>query len=516
MANVTMTTRFSQMKEWPGHLLEADGNETIGNRTATNLTFRFGSGHDFEGYTVSISGTGFTWNDGEATGGRVQSLVIRNGAGNVIFSVTGITAGTLGSDLTQLHSAIFGAAGQTNPDLWSAWNFLMSGNDTITGTNQDDWNFPPGENGGNNLYNLLGGNDWTWVGSGRDTINGGAGDDTISFIETHYNQGATATRGAVINVKTGTIIDPWGSTDRFTSIERFEGSRFADQFIGGAGRDRFTGGRGADTINGGGDTDEARYGNDYQRGATLGIIANLQTAVSSGNILGTVRDGFGQTDRLINVERVEGTRFNDRFTGSSQNNHFWGGEGLDRFDGKGGYDLLRMERQFNDGVWMVGIHVDLALASGQIVNDGFGNTETALNFEGVIGSNQGDLIRGNAVGNLIEGGLGSDTLTGRGGHDEFSWYSEEEIGDGDVITDFTLNGTGSDLLVFESDNFSGMTNTVRLVNGPAATIAQGQFVFNASNDTLYWDPDGTGSRAAIVIAQLQGVNALTVGDFLLY
>jgi hypothetical protein len=61
-----------------------------------------------------------------------------------------------------------------------------------------------------------------------------------------------------------------------------------------------------------------------------------------------------------------------------------------------------------------------------------------------------------------------------------------------------------------------MTNTVRLVNGPAATIAQGQFVFNASNDTLYWDPDGTGSRDAIIIAQLQGVNALTVGDFLLY
>lgn len=68
---------------------------------------------------------------------------------------------------------------------------------------------------------------------------------------------------------------------------------------------------------------------------------------------------------------------------------------------------------------------------------------------------------------------------------------------GDVITDFTLNGTGSDVLVFESDNFSGMTNTVRLVNGPAATIAQGQFVFNASNDTLYWDPDRTAPAAAL-------------------
>jgi hypothetical protein len=79
-----------------------------------------------------------------------------------------------------------------------------------------------------------------------------------------------------------------------------------------------------------------------------------------------------------------------------------------------------------------------------------------------------------------------------------------------------LNGAHSDILAFDIANFTGMTDTVRLVNGNAATIAEGQFVFRASNHTLYWDPDGTGSDAAIAVARLTGVNALTRGDFDLY
>lgn len=513
MAQVTLTTRFSQLDNWPGHLLEAEGNETIVTRNATTFTYRYGSGHDFQGYTVSIVGTGFTWNGDVATGGRVQSLTIRDGAGDLILSVSGITAATLASDLAQFQSVIFGVEDQINPEVWAAWNYLMSGNDTITGTNEDDWRVPVGANRGNNVFNMRGGDDWIEAGAGRDTINGGDGDDWLSYQTTYYSEGATAFQGAIINVKTRTAIDPWGNTDKFTSIENFVGSRFDDRFVGGNDRDRFTGGRGDDTINGGGgEKDEARYARDYDRGATMGLIVNLQAAVSSGSIIGTVRDGFGDTDRLIDVERVEGTRFADRFTGSSANNDFWGGEGRDTFDGKGGYDTLRMERQFTDRA-MTGVNVDLSRASGQIINDGFGNTENATSFEAVLGSYRADRIKGNAADNWLEAGEGADTLTGAAGRDTFFWWSEEEIGPVDVITDFTLNGPGSDVLGFDHENFTGMTDTVRLVNGNAATIAQGQFVFRASNHTLYWDPDGTGSDAAIAVARLTGVNALTRGDF---
>lgn len=515
MAQVTLTTQFSQLDNWPGRLLEAEGNETIVTKNATTFTYRYGAGHDFQGYTVSIVGTGFTWNGDVATGGRVQSLTIRNGAGDAILTVSGITAATVASDLAQIHSVIFGVEDQISPEVWAAWNYLMSGNDTITGTNGDDGRVPMGANAGNNVFNMLGGNDWIEAGSGRDTINGGNGEDWLTYESTNYFEGASAFQGAVINVKTRTVVDPWGNTDRFTSIERFVGSRFDDRFIGGNDRDYFNGGRGDDTINGGGDRDEARYGHDHDRGATMGLIVNLQTSVSSGSILGTVRDGFGNTDRLIDVERVEGTRFADRFSGSSADNDFWGGEGRDSFGGKGGYDTLRMERQFTDRA-MTGVHVDLSRASGQIVDDGFGNTENATNFEGVIGSSHNDRIKGNGAHNGFEGLEGADTLTGGAGHDTFSWYSEEVIGPVDVVTDFTLNGANSDILAFDIANFTGMTDTVRLVNGNAATIAEGQFVFRASNHTLYWDPDGTGSDAAIAIVRLTGVNALTRGDFDLY
>lgn len=512
MAQVTLTSEFSVLNNWPGFLFEATGSETNFTRSATAFSYRYGSGHEYAGYSVTVTGTGFSYLNGTPTAGRMSSVTVRDADGDIVMTISGLAAGTIASDLQQFQANVFGFNGGSGRSVMAAWNYLLSGNDTITGSTGDDWQGLVGLNTGNNLFNMRGGDDYVNAGAGRDTINGGDGDDMLSYGETHYDIGQTAFRGIVVNVGAGTVLDCWGNTDRFSSIETFEGSRFADRFTGSANRDEFRGLRGADTIIGGGESDRVRYDSDDNFGGLSGIIVNLQVSASGGHIQGTIRDGFGNLDRVTDIERVVGTRFADSFTGSSQNDHFWGGEGRDTFNGMGGFDGIRFDRQFTNAN-MVGVNVDLSRATGQIINDGFGNTETATNIEWVQGSYRADRLKGNAGGNFLEGGDGADTLIGGAGADSFYWDNSDEIGPIDVITDFVR---GADKLEFNAPGFDGMTTTVRLVNGTAATIAQGQFIFNASNHILYWDADGTGSDAAVAVARLQGVNALSVGNFELF
>lgn len=244
-------------------------------------------------------------------------------------------------------------------------------------------------------------------------------------------------------------------------------------------------------------------------------MADLKTSFSSGSIRGSIRDGFGNLDTVIDIENIQGTQFGDSFVGSRADNVFSGAEGKDTYNGGAGFDRVKFDDWFKDDE-PTGITVNLTLASGQIINDGFGNTETARNIEFIDGTDRNDRIRMNGAENAINGREGTDTLTGGGGSDTFFFIDQGELGDGDRITDFTASGSASDHLAFDIDNFDGMTSTVRLVNGNAATTNQGTFLFRAFNDTLYWDRDGTGAAAAQVVAILTNVAALSTDDVELY
>ena len=99
--------------------------------------------------------------------------------------------------------------------------------------------------------------------------------------------------------------------------------------------------RGVDTIDGsGGNRDEARYDEDERWGGSRGIVVNLETSNVGGHIQGTIRDGFGQVDKVIDIERVVGTSKNNSFTGSSAENWFDGLAGKDTFKGGGGFDFI--------------------------------------------------------------------------------------------------------------------------------------------------------------------------------
>lgn len=485
---------------------------------------------NFSGYRVEISGTGFAYSGGEPIAGVMTGVRVLNAAGQVVLTISNLGSNSFINDLSQFHASLFGTeSGDTGigPNLMVAWGQLLAGNDTITGTSGHDMQGLIGIDAGNDVYNMGGGDDWIVSALGNDTINGGSGFDVLSYGVTNWELGAAAIRGATINVQTGVALDPWGGTDRFTGLEEFRGSRFNDRFIGSNTlRDSFHGLRGSDTIDGGANSftaggavdadrrDEACYNYDVQDGGRRGIVVDLETSFAGGSVAGTIRDGFGNLDVVRDIERVVGTRYGDSFTGSRMDNVFAGGQGTDSYDGGAGFDALNFARQTGSTSPTAGLRIDFTRTTGQVQNDGFGNVETALNMEAVWGSALADQVKGNARAEEFWMADGRDTMTGGAGSDTFVWETMSELGDGDSVTDFVATGAAADKLQFYTPDLAGMTTTLTLVNGTAATQAgDGTFVFNTANDTLYWDRDGAGGAAAVAVVVLTGVSSLSAANF---
>jgi serralysin len=517
MANVVMTTAFSDLPYWSGELLSGAPTAQIFSMTSTGFGFKIPVGQTYAGYRVIVTGTGFAYDGRTPIAGTMNKVTFQDPTGHVILSVDGLASNPVSADFALFASHVMGWTnpnGSVNgPFLSHAWSMMLSGNDVITGTSGADTSILPGFGAGNDTYNMLAGDDWVNGGMGNDTIYGGDGFDKLSFEDTHYSDGTNVLRGIVVNVGAGVLVDCWGGIDKFTSVEYFIGSLFNDIFNGGALDDDFAGLRGLDTFNGGAGSDWLHYSRDSWLGGKFGIVVDLEVAIIGPTIRGTVRDGFGTIDTTTNIENVVGTRYNDVFVGSRLANSFGGAEGLDRFDGNLGVDTVYFYLNYSTAV-QTGINVDLTRTTGQILNDGYGNAETAISIENISGSDQGDLIKGSVGNNVIEGGTGRDTMTGAGGADTFVWSSRSELGQGDVVADFAAVGTALaiDRLQFDISNL-GASATLHLVNGLAATTVFDTFIFNTATDILYWDPDGTGALAKIAIATLTGVVSLSAANF---
>ena len=534
MAIITLGALFSNLNDWPGHLLQnQDGTFVITTQTANTFSYLIGAGDShFPNYRVTVTGSGLQYDADGAIGGTMGAVRIYDPAGTLILTFDRLAANTLASDFSQFYQNVFGSAlngDGPGPDATAAWSHLMSGNDVINGTAGNDWQGFLGIDAGNDRYNMGLGDDFIYGGSGNDTMNGGDGYDVLSYGRTTWSEGQAAFKGIIVNMNTGVLQDAWGGRDVISNFEEVQGSRFNDTFFGSdTQRDRFQGGRGRDTIDGGANSydatgtirtedrrDQVNYDNDYWNGGRRGIIVDLETNADPASIRGTIRDGFGNIDTVIDIERVIGTRFDDIFVGSRMNNRFSGAEGVDSYNGSGGIDNIDFGRSFANTA-QTGVIVDLARANGQIQNDGFGNVETAISIEELSGGNLNDRLIGDAQDNFFEGRQGADILTGRGGVDYFFWYEQGELGQGDRVTDFVATGPAADKLAFEVANFSGMTGTAVVANGNAATQAVGTFIFNAVNDTLYWDSDGTGANAREAIAVLANVASLSAANFDLF
>jgi Ca2+-binding RTX toxin-like protein len=159
------------------------------------------------------------------------------------------------------------------------------------------------------------GESWFQGGTGDDSMTGGKGYDWADYYSSYG--------GMRVDLRTGTS-SGYDGKDTLIAIDNLRGSRHADHLYGSDGGNRIRGMKGDDVIDGRGGFDLADY-----RNADGSVVVNLTTGSSSG------ADG---RDKLVNIEGIRGSYYNDVLTGNDKGNFFETFSGNDRLTGRGGSD----------------------------------------------------------------------------------------------------------------------------------------------------------------------------------
>jgi Ca2+-binding RTX toxin-like protein len=329
-----------------------------------------------------------------------------------------------------------------------------SGDDRLVGTSAPDvivglggWDFI--ESGG-------GGDDRICGGVGSDFMEGGPGDDRLLG-----EGGGDAAHGGP-----GRDLIVTGAG----SVEALFGGRGQDRLFGGRGSfDGLIGGGGDDLLNGGAGQDLAEF---FESPGP--VEGDLETDLVTGH---------GE-DRLVGIEGLVGSSFDDVLLGDDASNLLVGEEGDDlimargsgpleglgadvldgidgddTLDGGEGADIVRFEDSPTP------VTVDLAAGTAT----GWGS-DVLSSIEAVIGSDLDDTLIGDANDNAFVGGFGDDAIDGRGGVDQAAYFDSFEP----VVVDLaagTATGWGSDLLVDVEDVFgSGHDDLLAGDDGPNAIV----------------------------------------------
>jgi Ca2+-binding RTX toxin-like protein len=182
--------------------------------------------------------------------------------------------------------------------------------------------------------------------------------------------------------------------------------------------------------------------------------------------------GLGGNDHLYGNggnDFLDGGTGADVLIGGAGNDIAFGGEGKDVFKatindgndlyyGDGGQDTVDYSA-LTAGVTV--LLISSPQAGAGLATGSQSGIDVLVAIENVIGSQAGDVIRGNQLANVIDGGHGNDFLTGSGGSDTFVFRA----GFGrDLVTDFDAKGAGHDTLELAHDMFSQYATVQDLLN----------------------------------------------------
>ncbi|MCC7268194.1 MAG: hypothetical protein IT546_12785 [Caulobacteraceae bacterium] len=200
--------------------------------------------------------------------------------------------------------------------------------------------------GGDDVLRGGAGDDLLLGGDGKDYLSGDQGDDLLDGGAggDDYVDYRDATGGITVLLGVSGPQDVGGGQgmDALVGVEGVLGSSFNDTLIGDAGDNTLVGRGGDDFLNGAGGFDTVSYIRS-QGGVTVSLADTLAQAVGLGEGL----------DRLLNIEALTGSRFDDRLIGDGGVNRLRGELGDDVLIGAGGDDRL-------DG----GLGDDIAVFSG--------------------------------------------------------------------------------------------------------------------------------------------------------
>ena len=288
-------------------------------------------------------------------------------------------------------------------------------------------------------------------------IEGRGGDDTIigngSTKVSYRSAAASVTVDLAAGTAHGTDAGDIAGIgkDTLSGIDRVGGSDFSDTLLGSniSNREEFQGGAGDDYIDGRGGFDRVSYLMDH-----AGVIANLSSSavtIKDETIAaGTTRDGFGDTDTLMNIESLRSSLHDDVLIGSDGDNDFRIEGGSNTVDGGLGTDRINYKTRQAGGIT---VDLDAGTATNAL-----GGTDTLTSIEDVRGSRFDDVITGDSQDNyldagdgddVVKGGTGADRIRGRDGNDTLYGGAGNDTLDGGSGNDTLIGGAGFDTAHYE-------------------------------------------------------------------
>lgn len=346
--------------------------------------------------------------------------------------------------------------------------------------------------------------------NGKDTINGGAGDDTMGGADGSVIDGGEGNDTFVH--KSISLMPGASSTITLKSIENLQSDGNSSSLAGDDGPNRITGLQGNDTLsgNGGNDTLVGGLGKDSLDGGAGDDLAvfedpldfyGITKSADGKSYIVTRLDNANEVDTLVNIERVQfadiefelaglvfGTPAADNLAGTANRDVVLAGDGNDVIDSGAGDDYLNggsgadaMNGGRGNDIYVVDNSGDLVAesdnATGLNGDDGhLATLELGGNVDRVIASiaytltdfiedldlrssaSAGLKGKGNALANTIKGGLGHDSLEGAAGDDTLDGGSGNDRMEGGLGNDvYYVNATGD--VVVETDNQTGSSIT---------------------------------------------------------
>ena len=518
------------------------GNDTL-DGAGGNDTLIGGDGVDVLNGGTGIDTASFTYTGADpelvefydAYSTQAPIALTLAGASAASYTQNGILAGTLRN-----IENVAGGLGDDTVTGDGLANRLAgdAGADTLNGDGADD--ILLGDAGDDTLAGAAG-NDTLFGGTGADRMDGGAGLDTADFTQEAVSQnpllfGPSAGISVTLDGSNAAVVS---TGDTLLNIENLigtaigkdtlTGDSFANTLNGLGGADWLAGRGGADVLDGGSGIDTADFTDKLSA-----VVVTLNRAVAA-----SVSVGGGAEDALRNVENLIGGSAADQFTGDSAANRLEGRGGNDTLSGGTGNDVL----VGGDGVDVLngGLGLDTADfsdrtgaltlrlqgANAATLTNGGTSEDTLRAIENVIGGSGNDTLTGDAAANTLTGGNGNDRLNGLTGSDVLDggvgldrFYFTTALGPANVDTVrgfeagtdkihlartiFTsLSGQGAGTL---SNNFFALE---------FAADADDFIIYDPFNDTLYYDADGSGAGAEVVVAKVLTSGALSASDFVL-
>src|SRR5450830_1085650 len=255
--------------------------------------------------------------------------------------------------------------------------------------------------------------------------------------------------------------------DKIVNIQDLTGSQYNDTFVASLASNKFDGGLGSDTVS----YAQANDGN--------GVTVNL----NSGQ--GTF--GFADGDTYTGIENVIGTKYDDIFVASSDNNSFDGG-------------TTSLHNRVDYSASTAAVTVDLTKTDGTGTSGGFAQGDTFVNIQDLTGSQYNDIFVASLASNKFDGGLGSDTVS----------YAQANDGNGVTVN---LNSGQGTFGFADGDTYTGIENVIGTKYDDIFVASSDNNSFDGGTTSLHNRVDYSASTAAVTVDLTKTDGTGTSGGF---